>query len=764
MSEQNLIRLDNISKIYSAEGNAAVGIHNIDVSFNKGEFVLISGESGAGKTTMLNVIGGMDSFEEGEFFFAGAPISAYTEKEVDRYREENISFVFQNYNIVECLSVYNNVYVSLIDQRDKDEIKKKINEVLRKTGLIRIAAKNAGKLSGGQKQRVAIARALAAGKSIILADEPTANLDEETAKEIVELFAEVSKNCLVIVSSHNREIFQNYITREIKMGNGRIIEDNQIKHDNAELSPYDVDEKVISATETVGKIDTAPRKFKKGINLGIILLRAKNKTMAMLFCILFFSVFFLFLLSSAFLMKIHQNVTNDGRILRGGEDRVMVLKRDGSAFSANELSDLRQNYGADRLIHCDILFDAGDERMWYQFMENPSQFALYDTNNWAAPFQVVEKYDIGEPDFGRYPSNENECMLYIPYALADYYGRSELKNKTEKMYGVEYQVVGLKYYKENDRQGQMLLTPEGYQTCAYMAYMGSKLYCEYQIDMNGENVVKKNDIQIVYSYDISPDVIALREGSLSTDKFNDSGCNIKIRVYNHNDDDKSGTVQKEYINYIVEKKKIEFNGESTRYHENSTIIINPASIVPEMARRTEENYRQCSLFFENADDAKKAISCLNYKGYLAIGGKATYQLSKDTVSYGVWSIVGGVAAEIAIILIIGLAIHFCTVKIMQSLRYDVNVMRAVGVNRKYVHIALYTFFAIPFIVSISIVEGISLVLYRIAFLNKYLLWLRPWVLVLLFMGILFVTWRAVEHNRKKYLDVSVINAFREGVQ
>ncbi|MCI5513630.1 MAG: ABC transporter ATP-binding protein, partial [Clostridia bacterium] len=194
-----LLQLKNIGKIYVSDANVAVGIRGVNLSFDSGEFVAITGQSGSGKSTLLNVISGMDTYEEGELYVQGEPTSHYLQKDWEEYRKRYISFIFQEYNIIESFTVLQNVELALMNIENPKERREKALELIRRVGLEKHIRHKGSKLSGGQKQRTVIARALAKDSPIILADEPTGNLDSKSSEEIIELLREVSENKLVII-------------------------------------------------------------------------------------------------------------------------------------------------------------------------------------------------------------------------------------------------------------------------------------------------------------------------------------------------------------------------------------------------------------------------------------------------------------------------------------------------------------------------------------------------------------------------------------
>ena len=189
----HILEVKNIGKIYASKGEIVVGIRGVNASFYLGETVVITGQSGSGKTSLLNVISGIDSYEEGEMLIANETTSHYTNEEWEEYREKYISVIFQDYNIIESFTVLENVELALMNVGNLSERRKKALELIERVGLLKHANHRGSQLSGGQKQRTAIARALAKDSPIILADEPTGNLDEVTSREIIQLLKEVSE-------------------------------------------------------------------------------------------------------------------------------------------------------------------------------------------------------------------------------------------------------------------------------------------------------------------------------------------------------------------------------------------------------------------------------------------------------------------------------------------------------------------------------------------------------------------------------------------
>ncbi len=231
-----MLELVNIKKDYKAGSGTVTAIKNINLKFEKNEFVSILGPSGCGKTTLLNIIGGLDSYTEGDLIINGTSTKEYKDKDWDAYRNRSIGFVFQSYNLIPHLTVLGNVELALtlcgLSPKERKEASLK---ALDRVGLSEQINKKPNQLSGGQMQRVAIARALVNNPDIILADEPTGALDSETSKQVMELLKEVSKERLVIMVTHNDTLADKYSSRIIRLLDGEIISSENIINKEKDL-------------------------------------------------------------------------------------------------------------------------------------------------------------------------------------------------------------------------------------------------------------------------------------------------------------------------------------------------------------------------------------------------------------------------------------------------------------------------------------------------------------------------------------------------
>lgn len=222
-----MLELRQIKKDYTSGGETVHALKGIDVAFRENEFVSILGQSGCGKTTMLNIIGGLDNYTSGDLIIGGRSTKDYKDRDWDTYRNHSIGFVFQSYNLIPHQSVLANVELALtLSGVSKTERRRRAREALEKVGLGDQMKKMPNQMSGGQMQRVAIARALVNDPDILLADEPTGALDSETSVQVMEILKEVAKDKLVIMVTHNPELAEQYSTRIIRLLDGEIISDS----------------------------------------------------------------------------------------------------------------------------------------------------------------------------------------------------------------------------------------------------------------------------------------------------------------------------------------------------------------------------------------------------------------------------------------------------------------------------------------------------------------------------------------------------------
>ena len=226
-----MLQVKDIVKVYQTGGEDVTALRGVSLSFRESEFVAVLGHSGCGKTTLLNIIGGLDQYTSGDLIINGRSTKEFTDRDWDSYRNHSIGFVFQSYNLIPHQSVLSNVELALtLSGVSKAERRRRAAEALEKVGLKDQMKKRPNQLSGGQMQRVAIARALVNDPDILLADEPTGALDSETSVQVMDILQEIAQDKLVIMVTHNPELAERYATRIIRVLDGKVVSDS---------NPYD---------------------------------------------------------------------------------------------------------------------------------------------------------------------------------------------------------------------------------------------------------------------------------------------------------------------------------------------------------------------------------------------------------------------------------------------------------------------------------------------------------------------------------------------
>ncbi len=219
-----MIKLSNISKSYQAGDIETLALNNIDLEIGKGEFVAVMGPSGCGKSTLLNVVGMIDSPDSGSYLFAGEEVASKSESALVDFRKENVGFIFQSFNLIEDLTVFENVELPLLYRgMDKSQRRTRVREVLELVGLLQRAQHRPGQLSGGQQQRVAVARAVVCDPALILADEPTGNLDTRNGEEVMEMLEVLHQEGATILMVTHSPSHGEYAERIIHMLDGQVV-------------------------------------------------------------------------------------------------------------------------------------------------------------------------------------------------------------------------------------------------------------------------------------------------------------------------------------------------------------------------------------------------------------------------------------------------------------------------------------------------------------------------------------------------------------
>ena len=442
------IELRKVSKYYAGDDSVSMGFSRIDLNLDIGEFVAITGESGSGKSTLLNVISGLDTYEEGEMFVCGEDTTAYGTEDYELYRKTYIGNIFQDFNLINSYTVYQNIeVVMLLSGRKRRECKTRILELIDLVGLSKYRHTKVSRLSGGQKQRVAIARALAKNAPIIVADEPTGNLDSASAKTVMETLSKVSEDKLVVIVTHNYEQVEPYVTRKLTMHDGKIIEDKKIaagpmSEDDylAAIGDYGASpasgrgatggdgvlrregrvaraekaEKAAEAGITTQHAEAPmPRKMRKSseIRLGV----RNTFNLPAKFILLFIVYFFV---STAVLSQyattknsMHESelLGSNPYFINTSTDRIIIKKKDESSFTDADFEAVRSTPNIRGIVKNDLAVDTGVSFSLGEFyVEGP----------------VLPVSEIGDDlvTYGHMPENDYEIVIKLDSASDAYFG------------------------------------------------------------------------------------------------------------------------------------------------------------------------------------------------------------------------------------------------------------------------------------------------------------------------------------------------------
>lgn len=222
-----MLKLNNLSKIYRTDEVETVALNSVNVDIDRGEFVAIMGPSGCGKSTLLNVIGMLDSPSSGDYFFDGENIAGYGENRLSDIRKRNIGFIFQSFNLIDELSVQENIELALLyHDIPASQRRERVAEVMDRVGIAHRAKHMPSQLSGGQQQRVAVARAVVGEQPLILADEPTGNLDTAHGQEVMEMLQKLNEEGTTVVMVTHSPAHSDYARRIINLLDGHVLTEN----------------------------------------------------------------------------------------------------------------------------------------------------------------------------------------------------------------------------------------------------------------------------------------------------------------------------------------------------------------------------------------------------------------------------------------------------------------------------------------------------------------------------------------------------------
>lgn len=471
--EHNKLELKNALKFYVSGREITLALDYVNISFETGEFVAITGESGSGKSTMAHVLAGVLPLNQGEVLLNGQGTLQYSETEWENYRRNVISFIAQNYGVLLGNTVLDNVISGLVLAGDsKKEAGKHAKDLLQRVDLWKLRHRRAAKLSSGQKQRLSVARAVAKRAPVLIADEPTSNLDWSTAQKIIALLQEAAKDRLVIVVTHNFESMKDVATRHLIMRDGEIIGDSKTERQKLEETP--VEQEVIPEKKSVRK-----RTAGGGYIAGLLM---KARPVWSLLMFLFFSMtaFAIFVFGGSFL-RVKDNkeakMYSNEAFRNGVENRLVVQRQDSAEMSledyqtilsVNRIKSVERfgeiceiNYHAERDEDYELVIESEGDPMFGPVIYN-ERIILEDSGRFMQTVPVLPE----GAEFlktGRLPKHWNEVVVTgsvkqlgqtITIYLMDWKHWS-----VEAFYTLEATVVGITEYGDgiyfDDRLGRM---------------------------------------------------------------------------------------------------------------------------------------------------------------------------------------------------------------------------------------------------------------------------------------------------------------------
>ncbi len=732
-----MIRLKDVAKYYYKNGMITRGFSKLSVEFKMGEFVVITGESGSGKSTLLNVISGLDSYEEGEMYINGKETSHYSEEDYEKYRKEYISNIFQNFNLVNSYTVYQNVeLILLLNGHKRRNVKKKVLDLIKSVDLYKYRNTKVSKLSGGQKQRVAIARALAQNTPIIIADEPTGNLDKRSSESVLKTLSELSKDKLVIVVTHNYEDLEKYATRKITMFDGKITEDKVIKK---------VDENKDLKINNNNKNITLANQFRIALRNTFNII---PKFLLLLAVFLFMIIAIVSETSSFKQSKFKAGITGYNSFLENREkERVIISKKDKSIITNEDYDFIKNLSNVNYVVKNDLELDS---------VINIYSKTTYFSGNLLSADKPLDL------DYGVMPQNDDEIVIVgsednyylktpqsligVNYDLALNYGdlvKSKLK------------VVGIKIADVNNDEYN---------------FDNVKIY-------GTENLVKSVNEQILKSYGIVREVIngtsvffgieplnEVKEGYIyATEALNSyakygNALNNDVKIIYNNLYYNSELDLK--VSKVLTKNNLKtLTGKIYDEYDNAYIFLNPNDYKKIIK---EDNY-QSSVFVKDIkkiDETKKTLEDAGYNVYPIVE-----MLENGSANFVYFLNIVNVIVTI-VLLIVMFFISYLIIKIILKSRHTYfSTLRILGASKKLsknlLFMELFTIFNIAFIMVITLVILIEKDVILFSGLKETLSFMKISDYVLMYLLILFMTYLIQVRFTKYLFKQSAITTFNK---
>ena len=777
-----MLKLDKVSKFYSQNGVVTAGFSQVSLDFEIGEFVAITGESGSGKSTVLNVISGLDSYEEGEMYIYGQPTSGYGANDLEEYRKRHIGNIFQTFNLINHYTVYQNVeMVLLLSGYDDSEIKERVDSIIDRVGLSAYRNTKTSKLSGGQKQRVAIARALAKETPIIVADEPTGNLDVASAQDIIKLLASISKEKLIIIVTHNYEQVEPYITRKISMHDGRIAEDKRMQR--TQIAPEEKAE-----APSVNEARHGALSKKNTVRLG-----ARNAfSLPAKFILLLFVFIFLttgtFASYSAYIGMREGLSTNVWGMTfdNVSPERVVLTKPDGTEFTEKEIEEIEALDNVSYVEKHDLLLDRPFEltdnsalSSYLGYNENyGGEFEYEDVDYWISSFvKGLNALPEGDLVVGRLPENENEAVMVLRESSWTAENKmDELMSGTsylEPMFGggfpadglnMAVDIVGITFFKKEPSSGglwtesDLIMTEEGINRVEKLAVNGGTI-----IEAKaGDRILK-----VGYSYYDDVWIVAdesVAKGTVEVPRFvsnlvNEVEKNVSVGL--------SGGSSAGKITLRVRKNTFDRTKDLTIVKVNDDderIRVNPEDL---WTLYEAPPVKQVSAMLESSLYQAETRAVLETMGYEALYLNETadkeHPLEKALIR------AMRIVVIVFLLAVLFFVVYFITKLIMKSQNVYYSTVRMLGGSKGACSgtllAELLVVFHISFVICLAIMIKITMAGSGIlpAYAVRLIRYISPADYIILYLVVLFMTILLAARYSAQMFKQTAMNAYREEV-
>lgn len=744
-----MIQLKNVSKFYYSKGMIASGISKVNLTLDKGEFVVITGESGSGKSTLLNVISGLDSYEEGEMYIDGRETSHYLASDFEEYRKKYIGNIFQHFNLVNSYTVYQNVELILrINGYSKADTKKRVTEILQRVGLSAYAKTKVSKLSGGQKQRVSIARALAKDTDIIVADEPTGNLDSASAAGIVELLSAISRDKLVIVVTHNFEQFEAYATRKIKMYDGKVVEDEKVTQPVRTAGESSALSFAAAAGRASGRI-SVPSKIRLG-------LRNTFNIVPKFLLLLVVFLFVVVAVTSEYTSFQHNKEENSNLGYNSyfnnfSPDRVVLKKGDGSQFTEDDLKAIRQIDNIKSVAACDVLLDS-----LVSIEEG-------DISYEAFPRPVSEF--TGKLVDGRLPQTDNEVVLTGD--KDDYYFtdemRQELLDKDFKVYvsenkEVTVRIVGLAYKTYN--QNSYVYGGDLFVSDSLLEDMLENTYSVNSTVTTTINGKAQEAAEGSATYRVVPSSKVAQGTAVASEEINnfyekgkakDQTISVAVKNIYYTE-----SINLKVADVYTKKTFEKLTGSKDFESNNGSIYINPADYRSLFGKG---NY-QATVYVKDLKDLSATKEALQTMGFKTLA-------MKDAMVNYVDSVVSIIQVPIAVIIIIALFFiaYFVIRLILRSRVSYFSILRMLGLARKNIRrildVEMFTVINIAFALFLAVVILVNTGIIHVEYIRTLVEYLKVTDYVILYAILVLMGYLISGKFARSLFKKTAMGSFRE---